>query len=73
MSLRRSSSHNTTGSNFLGTDPYERVKLLLTHQTPIERIPSLIGMQPNVARAYVALVYQYHLDLKPEEMSPSQT
>ena len=53
---------------------YERVKLLLTHQTPVERIPSLIGMQPNVARAYVALVYQYHPDLKPEEeVSPSQT
>lgn len=52
---------------------YERVKLLLTHQAPAERIPNLIGMQPNVARAYVALVYQYHPDLKPEEVSPPQT
>jgi len=52
---------------------YERVKLLLTHHTPAERIPNLSGMQPSVARAYVALVYQYHPDLKPDEMSPSQT
>lgn len=52
---------------------YERVKLLLTHQTPAERIPNLIGMQPNVARAHVALVYQYHPDLRAREMSSSQT
>jgi integrase len=52
---------------------YERVKLLLAHQTPAERIPQLIGMQPNVAKAYVGLVYQYHPDLMPEEMSPQQT
>jgi integrase len=52
---------------------YERVKLLLAHQTPAERIPQLIAMQPNVAKAYVGLVYQYHPDLMPEEMSPQQT
>jgi hypothetical protein len=52
---------------------YERVKLLLTHQTPVERISQLIGMQPNVVRAYVGLVYQYHPDLMPEEMSPQQS
>lgn len=51
---------------------YERVKLLLTHQTPVERIPQLIGMQPNVAKAYVGLVYQYHPELRPEDMSPPQ-
>jgi len=52
---------------------YEQVKLLLAHQTPAERIPQLIGMQPSVARAYVALVYQYHPELMPEKVSPSQT
>ena len=52
---------------------YERVKLLLAHQTPVERIPQLIGMQPNVAKAYVRLAYQYHPDFVPEEMSPRQT
>jgi hypothetical protein len=51
---------------------YERVKLLLTHQILVQRIPQLIGMQPNVARAYVELAYQYHPDLKPEEVSPPQ-
>jgi hypothetical protein len=49
---------------------YERVKLLLSHRTPVERIPQLIGMQPSVARAYVGLVYEYHPDLMPEKMSP---
>ena len=52
---------------------YERVKLLLTHHTPVQHIPNLIGMQPNVVRAYVALVDQHHPDLRPEEVSPSQT
>jgi hypothetical protein len=52
---------------------YERVRLLLTHKTPVEHIPHLIGMQPNVARAHVALVYQYHPDLCAEGMPPSQT
>ena len=52
---------------------YERVKLLLTHQTPVERISQLIGMQPSVVQAYVGLACQYHPDLMPEEMSPSQS
>jgi len=29
-------------------------------------------MQPNVAKAYVGLVYQYHPELRPEAMSPPQ-
>lgn len=49
---------------------YERVKLLLSHRTPAERIAQLIGMQPNVVQAYVGLVYQYHPDLIPADMSP---
>ncbi|MBU2634727.1 MAG: DUF1670 domain-containing protein [Nanoarchaeota archaeon] len=52
---------------------YERVKLLLTHGTPIELIGSLIGRQPSVIQAYAALVYQYHSELLPEKMSPTQT
>ncbi len=52
---------------------HERVKLLLTHGTPVERIGPLIEMQPGVVKAYVALVYQYHPELLPEKMSPTQT
>ena len=52
---------------------YERVKLLLTHQTPVERIPQLIGMQPNVVRAHAALVHQHHPGLFPEDPSLDPT
>jgi hypothetical protein len=44
---------------------YERVKLLLTNQTTIANIIYLTGMQPNVVKAYVGMVYQYHPDLAP--------
>lgn len=52
---------------------YERVKLLLSHQVPVDRIPQCIGMQPNVARAYVELVSRYHPDLMPQEEGTPQT
>lgn len=52
---------------------YERVKLLLTHGTPVERIGLLISMQPSVVQAYVALVNQYHLELLPGKTSFAQT
>jgi len=42
---------------------YERVKLLLSHGTPTEQIPTLTMMQPNVVNAYVELVGKYHPDL----------
>jgi len=42
---------------------YERVKLLLSRGTLPERIPRLTMMQPNVVRAYVELVDEYHPDL----------
>lgn len=45
---------------------YERVRLLLSHQVPDERIPVLLGMKPSVAQAYVALVRHYHPNLLPE-------
>lgn len=51
---------------------YERVKLLLTHRTPLERIAYLIGMQPNVVKAHADLVRQYHPQLAPEELVPPQ-
>ncbi len=52
---------------------YERVKLLLTHQTAVELIGRLIDLQPNVVQAYVGMVYQYHPELAPREMSPQGT
>lgn len=48
---------------------YERVKLLLTRQTPLDHIGSLLQLQPNVTQSYVELVQDYHPDLQPEEMS----
>jgi hypothetical protein len=33
----------------------------------------LIGMQPNVVRAHVALVRQHHPGLFPEDLSLNQT
>jgi hypothetical protein len=53
---------------------YERVKLMLTHHTPAERISPLLDMQPNVVRAYVDMVNQYHPTSVSEKcMAPSQT
>jgi hypothetical protein len=42
---------------------YERIKLSLQRQIPVEQIPVLLGMQPAVVRAYVNLVGKYHPDL----------
>ena len=39
---------------------YERVKLLLSHGTPPEQIPTVTMMQPNVVRVYVELINEYH-------------
>jgi hypothetical protein len=44
---------------------YERVKLLLKQNIPVEQISQLIEMQPSVVNAYVKLVCQYHPDLTP--------
>jgi len=51
---------------------YERVKLLLKNQESMERIVYLTGMQPNVVKAYAGMVYQYHPELAPEQVSPAQ-
>jgi hypothetical protein len=52
---------------------YERVKLLLTHQTPLEQIGSLLQLQPGVTTAFVNLVYQYHPVLQSEERTSPST
>lgn len=46
---------------------YERVKLLLSRGTPVEQIPTSTMMQPNVVRAYVELVDEYHPDLDSDD------
>jgi hypothetical protein len=53
---------------------YERVKLFLTHQsqpTSIEHMGRVLKMQPNVVKAYVQLLYDYHPELVPAELAPS--
>jgi hypothetical protein len=52
---------------------YERVKLLLKHQTPVDQLGLLIDMRPSVVQAYVGMIYQYHPELTPKEVSPSET
>lgn len=49
---------------------YERVKLLLAHQTPVDQIGHLLYMQPNMVKTYVALVYKYHPDITLKKESP---
>ena len=44
---------------------YERVKLLLRHAIPIERIGLLSVLQPTIVNAYVKLIEQYQPDLLP--------
>lgn len=71
-SIARQTGHAQTSVGRYIRD-YERVKLLLAHQTPAERIPQLTGMQPNVVRAHVGLVHQYHPKLVPGELSPGHS
>jgi hypothetical protein len=52
---------------------YERVKLLLKSRYTEKRIVYLTEMQPNVVKAYAGMVYQYHPDLAPVQVSPSLT
>ena len=44
---------------------YEKVKLLLRQGIPVEQFERLIDLQPNVVRAYVEMVQQYHPELFP--------
>lgn len=66
-------SHHASSSVGRYIRDYERIKLLLSHHMPPERIRQLTGMQPNVIQAYVKLVCQYHPELASEKASLSQT
>jgi hypothetical protein len=58
---RRSQHAQTSVGRYLRD--YERVRLLLKRQIPVEQIPQLIQMQPSVVDAYVKLLAQYHPQL----------
>jgi len=45
---------------------YERVKLLLQHNTPIHQISGLAGLQPGVVRAHCEILRRFHPELVPE-------
>lgn len=47
---------------------YERVKLLSSHGTAPEQIPTVTMLQPNVVRVYVELVSKYHPNLVPADV-----
>ena len=68
--IARQLDHNL-GSTGKYIRDYERVKLLLKKRLPADHIGQILQMQPNVVRAYVDLVYQYHPDLMPEMSPPS--
>ena len=70
--IARQSQHEPTSVGKYIRD-YERVKLLLKKRKSIEHIVNITGMQPNVVEAYIGMVYQYHPDLAPEQMSLAQT
>jgi hypothetical protein len=53
---------------------YERVKMMMAHETSVDRISLLLDMQPNVVRAYAGMVQQYHPEPPSEKDTvPSQT
>lgn len=70
--IARQSQHQQTSVGKYIRD-YERVKLLLKSQESINRIVYITGMQPNVVKAYAGMVYHYHPDLAPVQVSPSLT
>lgn len=72
VDIARQSQHQQTSVGKYIRD-YERVKLLLKSQESIKRIVYITGMQPNVVKAYAGMVYLYHPDLAPQQVSPSQT
>lgn len=53
---------------------YERVKLMMRHDTSVDRISLMLDMRPNVVRAYAEMVRQYHPELAPQtSIDDSQT
>jgi hypothetical protein len=51
---------------------YQRVMLLLKNGLSVEKIPTLIDMQPNVVQAYVKLVTKFHPELVPAQVDNLQ-
>jgi len=47
---------------------YQRVIMLLKSGLPVEKITTLIDMQPSVVLAYVELVVKYHPELLPTQV-----
>jgi len=66
--IARRSQHAQTSVGSYIRD-YERVRLLLNRQIPVEQIPQLIQMQPSVVDSYVKLLAQYHPELTPTTKS----
>jgi len=62
-SIARQSEHAPESVGHYLRD-YERVKLLLTHQTPLAQIGQLIDLQPNVIRVYAEMVSKYHPEIE---------
>lgn len=56
-------SHHAQSSVGRYLRDYERVKLMLRHGIPSDRIGSMIDMQPAVANVYAKLAHEYHPDL----------
>jgi hypothetical protein len=63
--IARRTSHSQSSVGHYIRD-YERVKLLLSHDTPPGQIPTLTMLQPSVVRVYVELVTKYHPQLAPD-------
>jgi len=66
--IARRSGHASTSVGHYLRD-YERVKLLLKRSIPVEQMPALLDLQPNVVRAYVDMVRKYHPNQAPETVS----
>jgi len=62
-SIARQSEHAPESVGHYLRD-YERVKLLLSHQTPLAQIGQLIDLQPNVIRVYAEMVSKYHPEIE---------
>jgi hypothetical protein len=66
--IARQSDHSPSSVGRYLRD-YERVKLLIKREIPIDQISHLIGMQPGIVNAYVKLIHKYHPDLPPDPIS----
>ena len=64
--IARETQHNLKSVERYLKD-YERVKLLLTHGTPLGEISALIGRGQRVVQEYAQIVRQYHPELLPPD------